>query len=245
MDCNAYRATQSAEERCSEDIEVRRGSAIGSCDYAYESVPKLFSRGLETATISTEEFTRSPALEYMKGFEVPQHTMSEIFRKWEDFRAHDNNGKVMVDIEREVLCQWVYDHLDFIILRNKPKGYPRKLEYADYDTLSRIGFAIGSVTLFVAAMTAALIYKFRKHREIRYAKVKVLYFVTLGTNSPFFISPHALISLCMKGIHSYEFVTDVFECNCSIHLGHAFIAAAGITLATELEDFRCTLIQYL
>ncbi len=203
MDCVSYRATQSVEERCSEDIDVRRGSPIGSCDFPFDSAPKLFSRGLETATISAQEFERSPALDYMKGFEVPQYTMPEIFRKWEDGRVNDNHGKVIVDMEREVICQWVYDNLDSILLKNMPKGYRRKFEYAEYDTLTQIGFTLGSITLVVAAMTAALTYTFRKHREIRFAKIEVLYFVTLGKNILFYIHTCVfLISWFMKGTYS-------------------------------------------
>jgi len=153
--------------RCSEDLDERRGEALGSCDYAVIPLKKMMSLGI-CASSHIPELAKSPAFEFLKQLYVPEYSLPTIFRQWSRLKSN-----IDVDPPREALCEWVYDNLDEL-LRYTPAGYPRELKSKEYHVLSLIGIILGSLAFVLVGLTGAFTYRWRAHQVLQVSQLNVL-----------------------------------------------------------------------
>jgi hypothetical protein len=190
-ECLEYRYNDNIK-RCSPILSERLGKEpTGSCDYDESSPLKVMSNGFLTATKATPEITQSPAFETMKNIALPSFSVSTMLKTWYNLK----NTQSVSDPERESVCQWVYDNIDYL-LDYVPKGYyPRTQNVVNYKALSIAGYISGFITLIAVTASFVLIYKWRNKREIKIAQVDALMMTTIGmfkccvrsSNFPFII----------------------------------------------------------
>ena len=173
-ECVEYRSTY--VDNCSPIKSRRVGSeSTGSCDFMETWVGSLLSNGLVTGAESAPIPIRSPAYAYLNQAVIPNYSIQAIFNSWTNLRKEDD----VVDVEREGVCRWVYDHLE-ILTENIPSGYPRTFETRTFIGLSSAGLALGIVALLASIATGVLMYRWREERAIKLAQIKILSFVVLG-----------------------------------------------------------------
>ena len=142
-ECNRYRATELNAVKCSVDVEVRRGDAVGACDYDAGSWQRVTSRGLKTSSLpeGTKEALRSPAYEFLDKFAFFPYSLTIIFQQW--IRLMGENGMVYDNgyAARESVCEFVYDNYEKLMRRN-PRGFPREKKTENYSSLSYTGYVL-------------------------------------------------------------------------------------------------------
>lgn len=162
--------------RCSDNLSERLGdAATGACDYEQEAPTKIMATGFVTATEAKVNALQSPAYELMKTVGLPLFPIDSMLKSWDDLRKADD----VIDAEREGLCLWVYDNIDYL-LDYVPKGYPRVKNAVTYERLSLSGYILGSVAMLAVILSFSFIYKNRTKREIKYAQVDALLMTTIG-----------------------------------------------------------------
>jgi hypothetical protein len=83
-DCNRYRAMELNAAKCSVDVEVRRGDAVGACDYDAVAWQRVTSRGLKSSSLheGTKEALRSPVYDFLDKFAFYPYSLTIIFQQW-------------------------------------------------------------------------------------------------------------------------------------------------------------------
>jgi len=173
-ECINYREKELNNQKCSDDIEVRKGEPIGSCDYGAISLQKITSLGLETSSLAGGvEAAQSPAYDFLKQIALPQYSLSKIFRQWSKLSADNGTMYDAGYAARESLCEWVYDNQEQLT-RFSPKSFPRKKKSESYSALSYVGYVLGSVALILAIIVAICMYIWRDQPIIKSAQLNVL-----------------------------------------------------------------------
>jgi hypothetical protein len=174
-ECNVYRATELNALKCSDDVVVRRGRAVGACDYDAGSWQRVSSRGLKTSSLpeGTNEALGSPAYDYLDKFTFPPYSLPSIFDGWTSLMVE--NGMVYDNgyAARESVCEFVYDNYDTLMRRN-PKGFPRQKQNENYSDLSYTGYVLGSIAVVLAFAAAICLYIWRDHQVIKVSQLNVL-----------------------------------------------------------------------
>lgn len=175
QECLNYRSLELMGQKCSQSIEQRRGDPRGSCDYAPVLPKKVMSRGLKTASINHEdEGMRSPAHDFLRQIYFPEYSSQDLFRKWASLILDDT-----LDAPREAVCEWVYDHLDDLLLYS-PAGYPRKLESRSYFPIAVAGYVSSCFAMCVSIVAAILTFIWRRHQVLKTAQLNVLSSMLVG-----------------------------------------------------------------
>jgi len=175
-ECLRYRGKELNEKRCSANIDDRIGEEIGSCDYAVVPVKKVISRGLLTASLANgEDALQSPAYTFLKQIYMPEYSLTNILRQWTRLKIEDSNA----DAARDSVCEWIHDNLDELV-RYSPRGFPRERESKSYSALSYAGYALGSIAIILAVMTAMLTYIWRGNQVLKAAQLNVLSSMIVG-----------------------------------------------------------------
>lgn len=190
-ECTDYRV-QGNIDRCHASVEVRRGAeGTGSCDYEPEVPTKLFSMGFRTATDADPELIRNPAFDLMKDFLLPLFPITTMMELWDELRK----SREYEDPEREGICRWVYENIDFLI-EFVPDGYSSEIIVGNYEILSSAGLIMGANTLLIVIVSFVLLYRWREKRDIKYAQVETLLMTTVGMflkiSLPFRFFPYVL-----------------------------------------------------
>jgi len=180
-ECNRYHALELNAVKCSADAEVRRGDAVGACDYDAGSWHKVMSRGLKSSSLpeGVEEALRSPAYDFLDKFAFPPYALPTIFQQW--IRLMGENGMVYDNgyAARESVCEFVYDNYEKLMRRN-PRGFPREKKTENYSSLSYTGYVLGSIALVVAIAAAICLYIWRDHKVIKNSQLDVLIAMIAG-----------------------------------------------------------------
>ena len=174
-ECIKYRASELNAAKCSADIELRRGEAVGSCDYDAVIWQKVMSRGLKSSSLSEEDENalRSPAYEFLNKFALPAYSMSSIFQQWTKLMAENGTVYDTGFAARESICELVYNSYEEI-MRQFPKGFPRERETSTYSGLSFAGYVFGSIALALAIIAAICLNIWRDNKVIKIAQLNVL-----------------------------------------------------------------------
>jgi len=172
VECRAARTTLG--EKCSPDINVRRGNIVGSCDDDAHALQTVVASSLRRLAEESSEVLRSPAYQAILNLKVSQLDMNVILKKWV---AGGRSGYA----GRKAACEWVIEHQDdlraFI-----PLGYPKRLSGEDsYDRplLSAAG-GIVAVSVLYSLVTLIVVYRYRTVKVFVYAQVPFVVMVLVG-----------------------------------------------------------------
>ena len=175
QECMQYHAENPL--KCSDDFSERVGnSSKAACDYPIELAYKILSTVLKTSHDKKTDVANSPALDWLLSFEIGPNTIQEILLNLREIGFV--TGELDLGLsEREVICQWVYDHLDYIE-SFVPKGYPRhfldKSNPFQHTVLFPVSAIMSSVAICVIFITATMVYIMREKSSIRVAQVTFL-----------------------------------------------------------------------
>ena len=147
----------STEERCSNDVKVRRGNKDSSCDSEAHALQKVIVSNLYKTTHKVPTALRSPAYDAVKAFQITDIDISQIFSYWKSRNVEEWGYD-----EKEAACKWVAQNMDKLAAF-VPRTYPRSIEYRDaYNSaLIYAALAFGVLSLLVVVITTALVHKFR------------------------------------------------------------------------------------
>lgn len=169
-ECVEYR-TESVG-KCSSNIDERVGDKIGSCDYEPNPLKKILSSGLRVAHEMSTEAKRSPALEFLERVRLQPFAMEEIFHEW-------SSKKAAID-PRDVVCEWVYNHIDTFD-RYYPQYYPRRIEQtAHYSPSILASIVLGVIALLFTCTAAFMTFYYREHRVMIHAQLAFLKMILFG-----------------------------------------------------------------
>ena len=166
----------SPTDRCSADIEERRGHPLGSCDQEAHALRKLISFNLKESSEAEPIASRSPGYEMIKSIKVSDLEMDTMLTDW-ILKSVDPYG----NDAREAVCGWVVDNLDEL-MRFVPQGYPKELSMnSPYDTgLMTVALSLAVFVGFVVLVTAGFAYRFRDRRVFIYAQAHIVSLILVG-----------------------------------------------------------------
>ncbi len=123
---------------------------------------------------------RSPALDYLKAFQLSSLSISHITASIID--AKTNKTGVEEYAAREGLCEWLYDNIEPLLDQIDLKATPRFFERTDNDhaVLRKIALSLGIISLVWVAITSIMTLKWRMKQTIRLARVDCLVWVLVG-----------------------------------------------------------------
>lgn len=166
-----------ADDRCSSDPEVRRGSSsLGSCGNDIEPLQRLAVRALRDYAESQPDVHRSSAHGFLERIEINNLELSEIIKDWRR-RNVDPTG----NDARAAVCSWVASNI-FALKELIPEGYPRTLtQRGNYDAWYAIAARIlaGAVAL-VAIYGFLAVSKHRKTKTMIFAQPLFLNIILIG-----------------------------------------------------------------
>lgn len=169
----ACMAAQINLDRCSDDIDERRGTVFAKCDYAHRPLSKVISRGLQTQSVSSiDGALNSPAFEILSRIKLPDLAIQSIFDEMTD-------GETTTLSARSATCRWVHDNLQEFT-RDFPLSYPRQKTYKEFNDVSYAGFFFGSIAIIVSITAFALTYYWRDNRTIASAQTDILFSMLIG-----------------------------------------------------------------
>ena len=183
--CSRSRAT--SQERCSDDITVRRGKPEGACDQEAHALQKVFAKSLREVTYSFDAADRSPGYDFLLNLKITDIEVNDIITRWMDKNV-DKYG----NDAREAVCGWVVDHLDYLH-DFIPIGYPRVLsdDWA-YDLwYLYIAQALACFTWFCVSTASYTAFENRERKVFVHAQVYFIQLLLLGFSM---ISVGALIT---------------------------------------------------
>lgn len=166
------------ENRCSDDPELRLGTAEGVCDETARPLHKLMLSKFYDLTQdpSIPEAIRNPAHPVVSQFSLSELQINDMFRYW----------LMQPDEPREAICQFVIDNLDDLE-QFLPRSYPRTIRHSSSDKsspshwLSIATSVLGVLATLLVLVTAALVYHHRGRRVLRYAQIEFLYLLLMGS----------------------------------------------------------------
>jgi len=175
QECIAAR-TQTAAVFCSDNQTARRGDPAGACEDGIRPLQKYISGSLERYTMgsSIPDALKSPALPVLRQFQITEHQLGELFRRWE---ASNKNESSSSSSPREAVCQWAAENIEFL-QSFVPKTYPRILSNDDEshqdEFLPRLAQLVGGVAVLSVLATAGIVYQKRAQPAMRYAQIEFL-----------------------------------------------------------------------
>jgi len=164
------------EERCSDDIMVRRGDPLGACDQESHALLKILSSTLPDRTVAVEDTHRSPGYPFVRALKVTDLEIQAMLNEWIEMEV-DTYG----NDAREVVCSWVVENVqtlvDFI-----PPGHPRTIDEQGSFQQGYVYFAMAvSVLCLIGLMGVAfLVHKYRDVKVFVYAQEIFVKFIMVG-----------------------------------------------------------------
>lgn len=168
--------------QCITSYEDRIGESVGSCDYQMDELQKVISMGLHIAALQDQAknplVLRSPALNYLKAFQVSSLSISHILAKTMEVKKPGLEDYA----SREGLCEWLYDNIEPLLDQIDLKANPRFFMEADnmHAGLRKAALSLGITSLIWVAITAVMTMKWRTKQTIRLARVDCLIWILLG-----------------------------------------------------------------
>jgi hypothetical protein len=171
LDCERARVTP--EDRCSEDLDVRRGELLGSCDNKAHVTRKAIARSLMRTALAEGDEIESPGYMFIRHFNVEDFQVNAMLN---EYITRGGTGKAA----REVVCEWVADHLDYLG-SFVPEGHPRKLVLDEPIGASYIvAICLGGFAVIYVLLISFLMFQRRKEKVFVYAQIQFIYVVLFG-----------------------------------------------------------------
>ena len=162
-----------SEERCSEDLWVRRGSSEGKCDEEAHSLKRLVAASLGEETYKVAAAERSPGYQTVKNIAIDNLNLETMLGDW------SKNG----DVAREAVCGWIAENIDKV-MDFVPRGHPRSLVVNDWygseAGLLYAAMAIGGISIASVILSSWIVYRYRSKRIIRNSQLDFLFLVLFG-----------------------------------------------------------------
>lgn len=163
-------------ERCHDELDVRRGTKEGSCDYVSSVLQKVIAASLREETYNDDEAVRSPAYDFLKSFSFRTRDMDTILDEWFS-RGVDTSGYDA----RLTVCNWVQANAEDYIQRFIPEGYPRLFESSEFETpLTWTAFSASILVTCSIFFTAGFSKRYGHTRALKFAQIKFLFLTLVG-----------------------------------------------------------------
>jgi len=180
-ECQANRISR--DDICSDDYSDSIGDPRGSCSEPLVLMEKVISAGLYDATYlqdDTTTATQSPSYEFLKLFRITAYQQNVMLDNW-----------LKMGSQREAVCQWVVDNIEYLEETFIPRTYPRVLkEASDSGSLYHAALTIACIAAVLVLCVGLAVYYNRTRRTIKVAQVEFLFLILCGS---FTISIGAII----------------------------------------------------
>lgn len=164
------------EDRCVDDIAVRRGDPKGACDYEAHALQKVISSNLQRKTLAQVESSRSPGYSFIRSLKVSDLQIQSLLKKWMaiDKDKYGNDARLAV-------CSWVVDHLDTLV-DFIPPGHPRSFDPTGSFDEGYLVFAmvLSAICFLVLLAIAGFVYQYRLTKVFVYAQSTLIQIILLG-----------------------------------------------------------------
>jgi hypothetical protein len=161
----------SAEDRCSENLQVRVGSPEGVCDDPPTQIGKLIAGSLyniiHAPTVS--DAVRSPGYDVLDRFSISELQPREIFDYWGNTTS-----------PREAVCQWAADNVDYL-KTFIPRTSPRELREEDVGPLTYATVLAGGFATILVLFTCVMVHRGQNRRAVQNAQVEFLWLLLVGS----------------------------------------------------------------
>jgi len=162
-----------SDERCSDDVWVRRGNEEGKCDEEAHSMKRIIASSVGEETFKANAAERSPGYQTIQNIAIDNLNLETMLGAWV------KNGYDA----REAVCGWVAANLDKV-MDFVPRGHPRSLVvnswYGSEAGLLYAAMAIGAIAIVLVVLSSWTVYKYRTKRIIRNSQVDFLFLVLFG-----------------------------------------------------------------
>ena len=142
--------------------------------------------GVTSLKTISNEMQQSPALDFLKSFELSALSMNDLMTKIftnpnEEFAYHLGSYHEQIGtVSRRAVCEWVYDNLDDLI-EAIPSKYPRFFRPAEEDqTLRKVGLGLSIFTLVLIWITAVLGFTLEIKETMKILRVDCWIWVLIG-----------------------------------------------------------------
>jgi len=168
-ECERHRVT--ADERCSENLEVQVGSPLGSCDAGL--VPMVTPMTLEECDRGEVSASCSPAFDALQSFELPTIDLQQIYQ----YRSEgDGNPDGRLSV-----CRWFAENLDAFKQTAVPRTYPRQPRGESfYRPLTYFSAALAAMCMIAVPVCALACKKYQRTKVMIYAQVDFLLIILAG-----------------------------------------------------------------
>jgi len=161
-----------SDERCSDDVWVRRGSEEGKCDEEAHSMKRIIDLSLGEETFKMAAAERSPGYMAIKNIAIDTLNLETMLGGW------TKNGD-----PREAVCEWVAANID-TVMDFVPRGHPRSLVinswYGSEAGLLYTAMAVGGIAILSVVLSAWMVHRHRAKRIIRNSQIDFLFLVLFG-----------------------------------------------------------------
>ena len=166
----------SVDDRCVEDIAVRRGDRLGACDYEAHALQKVVSFNLQKKTMTESESSRSPGYPFIRSLKVTDLEIQSLLKKWMAI----NKDKYGNDA-RQAVCSWTIDHMD-ALLNFIPPGHPRSLDPSGSfnQPYLYVAMAVAILCFLGLLVTAFFVHRHRRTKVFVYAQEEFIQIVLFG-----------------------------------------------------------------
>lgn len=164
------------EDRCVDDIAVRRGDPLGACDYEAHALQKVISINLQKKTMEAAESSRSPGYPFIRSLKVSDLEIQALLKKWMAIQndQYGNDARVAV-------CSWVVDHMD-TLLHFIPPGHPRNLDPTGSFNQGYlyVAMALAVFSFLVLLAIAGFVHQYRLTKVFVYAQEIFIQIILVG-----------------------------------------------------------------
>lgn len=164
------------DDRCQEDIALRRGDPLGSCDYEAHALQKVLSSNLQKKTMAEPESSRSPGYPFIRSMKTTDLEIQSMLKKWMAINKDPYGNDA-----REMVCSWVVDHVDKLI-NFIPPGHPKVLDPSGSFNQGYLHFAMAlAIFSFLGLLaTSGFVHKYRRTKVFVYAQEIFIQMILLG-----------------------------------------------------------------
>jgi hypothetical protein len=172
--CLAHRT--SSDDRCSENITVRRGDNRGACGSPPKDLVKLIATSLKSKNEELDPAEQSPAYEMIRNIKISHLDMNRIFRQYLDINV-DRSG----NDARQAVCSWIVDNyakLQWFLPIEYPKTLSKKSQYDAW--FVALAQAVGILAGCVALLGMILCWQYRQTKVMVFAQPMFILLILAG-----------------------------------------------------------------
>ena len=171
-----FNARIGVDDRCVDDITLRRGDPLGACDYEAHALQKVISSNLQKKTVALSEGSRSPGYPFLRALKVTDLETQSILKRWMEI-GKDQYG----NDARQAVCSWVIENSDKL-LNFIPQGHPRNLDPTGSFNQGYLYTAMAVATLcFLGLLAIAwFVHHYRRTKVFVYAQENFIQIILFG-----------------------------------------------------------------